>query len=298
MKYDVILIDGNNLAHRNYHSNKDLASTIGNHRYKTGVPFGCINSIIGLSNYFEPGAKKILVWDKGYDRRLLLHPGYKQSRRDREWEDRDDFLKQRRLFRRILPLLGIWQAYKQGEEADDVIGTLANQNAKLGHRVLIITGDHDMFQLIDKTVHILKPSIKGTKLYDRDKYFKEFGIEPVQVIDIMSLQGDKGDDVPGVNGIGEKIALKLIIDNPYLISRIIRGEDLELKNVTPKLSEKLMENIEAIKLANKLVNIDCYIDKITYVKPNKDLDRIEDAFEILKFRSLLLKDKWETIESW
>lgn len=297
-KYNIVLIDGNNLAHRNYHINKDLATTIGDQRLKTGIAFGCISSILGFSHLFTEDAKIFVVWDKGYEKRLEIHPGYKQSRRSKDWEDRDDFLAQRRLFKKLIPMMGLYQAYKDGEEADDVIGTLSKLKNDKKNRIVIITGDHDMFQLINERVHVYRPSTKGAKLYNEKEYIKEFQIVPIQIIDIMSLMGDKGDDVPGIDGIGPKNAFKIIIANPNLINEVKTGMMPKVKGVSEKFEEKILNGLENIKLANKLVTIDRNIKKVTFVNQKKDMDRFEEACETLKFRTFLLEKNWETIGSW
>ena len=102
---------------------------------------------------------------------------------------------------------------KEGFEADDVIGTISKKACELGHRVLILTGDQDAFQLVDKNgcVKVILPS-KGELIeYNWDRIFEKLGVYPDQVIDYKGLRGDVSDCIPGVKGIGEKTAQKLLM---------------------------------------------------------------------------------------
>ncbi len=101
---------------------------------------------------------------------------------------------------------------KEGFEADDVIGTISKRASELGHKVLILTGDQDSFQLIDKdgNVKVIIPTKGELKEYDWDAVHEKLGVYPDQVIDYKALRGDTSDNIPGIKGIGEKTAVKLL----------------------------------------------------------------------------------------
>jgi DNA polymerase-1 len=176
---------------------------------------------------------------------------------------------------------------KAGFEADDVIGTLAELGKKEGYEVFIITGDKDAFQLVDDRIKILQPH-KENFIYDADKVRERFsGLGPDKVVDILALMGDASDNIPGVPGIGEKTAIKLIQEFGSVNALMERVSEVP----SEKQREKIKENMEDLKLSQKLATIDTRVplevdwDAIRVTEP--DNAALTEFFKRYEFRGLL-----------
>lgn len=170
---------------------------------------------------------------------------------------------------------------KEGFEADDVIGTITAKAAKLGHKTLILTGDQDSFQLIDREglVKVLIPS-KGELIeYDWYKVHEKLGVWPSQVIDYKGLRGDTSDNIPGVKGIGEKSAQKLL-------TRYSRLEDIldDIENIPENaIRNRLKAGIEDAKLSKYLATIVRNVDiDFDFEDTKVELPEISQVVEYLK----------------
>lgn len=142
---------------------------------------------------------------------------------------------------------------KEGFEADDVIGTISQKACELGHKVLILTGDQDAFQLVDKDgcVKVILPTKGELVEYNWDKIFDKLGVYPNQVIDYKGLRGDVSDCIPGVKGIGEKTAQKLLARYGTLDAILADCENIPEKAVR----EKICSGIEQAKMSQYLATI-------------------------------------------
>lgn len=214
MKY--LLIDGNNLAIRAAFANSALATTTG---IPTGAHFGFFNSIFLLKDKFI-GYKFLIVWDSSSQRRKkesneavelnIIPEPYKENRRKGEtpqpladWFAQGDFLK------RALDTVGIPQIKIDGYEADDVIASYCNI-LKKDNSIVIVTSDQDYYQLLDDNV-VVYDGMRD-KIFNKQTFKDEFGIEPYQHVHVGALMGDKGDHIFGIPGWGDKTALSAIQD--------------------------------------------------------------------------------------
>lgn len=170
---------------------------------------------------------------------------------------------------------------KEGFEADDVIGTISKRASELGHRVLILTGDQDSFQLVDKEgcVKVIIPSKGELKEYDWNSVYEKLGVYPNQVIDYKALRGDTSDNIPGIKGIGEKTAVKLLcefqtVDNVLANADSIKGNSIR---------EKIKNGVEEAKLSKYLATIvrDVDID-FDFEKTHIELPQIAPVTEFLR----------------
>ena len=148
-----------------------------------------------------------------------------------------------------IPILG-----REGFEADDVIGTLAQRAAEAGYAVYVVSSDKDMMQLVDGNVCVLNPP-KDNLICDRAKVEELLGVTPEQVVDLMALRGDSIDNVPGAPGIGEKGSVELIQQFGTLDELLARAEEVQKKTYR----ESLQQNREMILLSKELVTIDCNV---------------------------------------
>ena len=178
---------------------------------------------------------------------------------------------------------------REGFEADDLIGTISSRAAKLGHKTLILTGDQDSFQLIDKDgfIKVLIPSKGELKEYNWTQVYDKLGVYPDQVIDYKGLRGDTSDNIPGIKGIGEKTAQKLLAEYQTLDNVLANCENITQKSIR----EKICNGKEVAKLSQKLatiikdVDIDFDFDKAEVVLP--DINKVSEFLRSMQFYSFI-----------
>ena len=178
---------------------------------------------------------------------------------------------------------------REGFEADDLIGTISSRAAKLGHKTLILTGDQDSFQLIDKDgfIKVLIPSKGELKEYNWTQVYDKLGVYPDQVIDYKGLRGDTSDNIPGIKGIGEKTAQKLLAEYQTLDNVLANCENKNKKSIR----EKICNGKEVAKLSQKLatiikdVDIDFDFDKAEVVLP--DINKVSEFLRSMQFYSFI-----------
>ncbi len=231
-----ILIDGHSLAFRSYYA--FAMSKKGSLRTSSGIPtsvcFGFINSLIQVVDSQQPQCIAI-----AFDRRepTFRHEADANYKADRQ-ETPEDFIPDLENLKELLTALNLTTVTAAGYEADDVLGTLAKKASETGYQVKIVSGDRDLFQLVntDKTVSVLYLERNAIKSSFGEGYTEfnfgdveaKLGIKPTQVVDYKALCGDKSDNIPGVRGIGEKTAVKLLqeygtLDNIYQNIEQIQG---------------------------------------------------------------------------
>ncbi|MFK2824159.1 5'-3' exonuclease H3TH domain-containing protein [Bacillus sp. B190/17] len=150
----------------------------------------------------------------------------------------------------LLPNIGV-----EGFEADDCIGTIAKQEHK-ERQVTILSGDRDLLQLLDQNIEVmlLQKGFGNYLTYTTENFFDEFAITPSQFIDVKALMGDSSDGYPGVKGIGEKTAFKLVREYGTVDSIMAN-----LKQLTPSQQKKIVEGTDMLRLSQQLAEIDCYV---------------------------------------
>ena len=274
----LILIDGHALAFRQYFALERTGM-----KTSDGTPtwavYGFFKSIFDLlkNNDIKPDAIAV-AFDVG--RQTFRVEKYHEYKANREAMP-DPLRTQLSLIIDGLKAFNIPIYTKEGFEADDVIGTITAKAAKLGHKTLILTGDQDSFQLIDREglVKVLIPS-KGELIeYDWYKVHEKLGVWPSQVIDYKGLRGDTSDNIPGVKGIGEKSAQKLL-------TRYSRLEDIldDIENIPENaIRNRLKAGIEDAKLSKYLATIVRNVDiDFDFEDTKVELPEISQVVEYLK----------------
>src|SRR3990167_5950073 len=232
----IILIDAPNLAFRMF-----FAMERTNMRTLGGIPtwatYGFLKALFDLLDKTKPKAIAAAYDCKEPTFRHKAYEEYKANRPEEIREGLESF---------EIPIYEL-----PGYEADDVIGTLAKKATKDGFNVLILTGDRDAFQLINDKTKVLVPSKGELKEYNRQAVFDYWGIWPEQVIDFKSLSGDASDNIPGIKGIGEKTAEKLLtefgsLDNIFKNAKKIPQKGLQEKILTGEKSAYLSKRLAAI----------------------------------------------------
>jgi DNA polymerase I len=229
------------------------------------------------------------------------HKEYKDYKAHRE-KMPDDLIPQIGLTKEIVENLNIPQFEMSGYEADDLIGTLSQQSDQ---KTVIVTGDQDMFQLVNDKIHVwLPPRGKHpADEYDRAKVYKKLGVYPEQVIDMKALMGDSSDNIPGIRGIGPKSAVTLLqefqtLDGIYQAVDVAEKHPHILKGA---LLKKLREGREVAYLSQKLATIEqaapIELDLDSCKVTGYDKAKVVKLFQSLEFRSLinlLPSDEFET----
>ena len=241
----VFLFDGTGLAYRAFYAIKGLTTSKG---FPTNAIFGFIRIFLKLLKEYKPSYAAV-AFDVGKKTfRSEMMASYKANRRPTP----DAFKQQLPYIKKFLECLGIKVIEVEGYEADDVIATLAEKLSKEGFEVFVITSDKDMRQIISDRVKVISISHRGgQKLYDRSVFKEEYGIEPHQLPEVFGLSGDQIDNIPGVPGIGEKTALKLIKEFGSLENLYERLEELP-----PKRRETLEKFKEQAFLSRELAKVE------------------------------------------
>ncbi len=244
----LYLIDAYSLIYRSYYA------FIRNPRYNskgmnTSAAFGFINGLVEVINKREPTHIGVAFDSPA---RTFRNDIYKEYKANRE-ETPEDIKLAVPYIQKIVKAFNIPVIEMPGYEADDIIGTLSYQAEKKGFTTYMMTPDKDYAQLVDNKTYIYKPKGAGTEaeIIGRKEILEKYGIdEPTQVIDIMALWGDTSDNVPGVPGVGEKTAMKLIAEYQNVENLIEHAYQLK-----GKLKEKIEANKEMILISKKLVSI-------------------------------------------
>jgi len=255
-----ILIDGHSLAFRSYYAfSKSRSGPI---QTSTGIPtsvcFGFINSLLHILKHQQPDYIIIAFDLQKPSFRHQKDPNYKANRKEAE----EDFITDLKNLHQLLTALNLQIITAVGYEADDVLATLAKQASKLGYRVKIVSGDRDLFQLVDETekisvIYLDNQAIKSSKNFnypefDRAAVEDKLGVKPEQVVDYKALCGDKSDNIPGVRGIGEKTAIKLLSEYGNL--EAIYQNIEKIKGAVKKKLETGLEDAKKSQYLAKLVD--------------------------------------------
>jgi DNA polymerase I len=191
--------------------------------------------------------------------------------------------------KRVVEALDIPVIVRSGVEADDVIGTLARSAEHDGATVVIVSPDKDFQQLISERISVFRPAYRGEEFdpITLESFREKFGLEPLQFIDILALMGDASDNVPGVPGIGEKTAVKLVQEYGSVEKLLDHADDIKGK----RAREGLQNHAADARLSKQLVTIktDCDVDLDwhTLKRAAPDLGQLEQLFAELEFRTLL-----------
>lgn len=278
----VLLIDGNNILHRAYHALPPLKTKDG--RYTNAV-YGFLKMLQKILEQEKP-THVAICFDKGKNTfRHRQFPAYKAQRKPIDPE----LLEQMPLIREVLDLNGYICLDSDEYEADDLIGTLAAKTAAEGNNAVIFSGDKDLLQMLGDHVTVVSGKKQLTDLMkiDENCFREKYGIAPEQLIDLKGLMGDPSDNIPGVMGVGEKTALKLITAYDSVENLYDHIDELP-KN---KMKEKLVNDKEMAFLSKELATIitkvplDFLWDEL--IPKKKKVDQLKTLYRDLEFRGFL-----------
>jgi DNA polymerase-1 len=290
-----VLVDGHSLAFRSYFA--FAKGRDGGLRTKSGIPtsvcFGFIKSLLEVMEKQQPEAIAV-AFDLGL-------PTFRHQADDTYKADRpgtpEDFIPDLENLHELLTGLNLPIITAAGYEADDVLGTLAQKASKVGYEVKILTGDKDLFQLVDKDKQIsvlylnkesLQRSSKGLKEFHSEEVKEKLGVLPTQVVDFKALCGDKSDNIPGVKGIGEKTAVQLL-DTYGTLDKVYQSLD-EIKGAARKKLETGKEDAEKSKFLAKIVeDVPLEVDLEECKLKGFENSELKPILEKLEFSSFLKK---------
>ena len=251
MAKDILLIDGNSMLFRAYHATAYRGNFMAtSNGIPTNAVFGFANMINKAISLLEP--KHVLVaWDTGKPTfRHEQFEAYKGTRKEVDEQLKVQFS----MVREFLDAYNIYRYEQEGVEADDIIGSLAKQYPD--HKIHILSSDKDLLQLIDNTTDVLlmKKGISEMQIVDEKELFEMMQLTPQQIIDFKGLSGDSADNIPGVKGIGEKTAVKLL--NEY---NSVEGVYKHIDEIKGKMKEKLENDKEQAFMSKQLatIKVDC-----------------------------------------
>ena len=283
----IIMVDGNNLLFRSYYATAYNGNFMKNSKgFPTNALFGFANMMKKIINDEVP-THIIVAFDKGKTFRHDKYKDYKAGRLEMPNELREQFPKAKEL----LECMGIKYYEIDNYEADDIIGTVACICDKEGYKGNIISSDKDLLQLISDNVSMKLLKSKDSIRYNLVTFRRDWGIEPENIIDLKALMGDSSDNIPGVKGIGEKTALKLIQDYDNL-----DGVYESLDELKPGIRAKLEKDKEnayksfALATIYKKVPIEFNIDDLVYNGPT---DKLNDFYKELEFFSFIDADSFK-----
>ena len=279
----IILLDGNSLSYRAYYAMPALKN-------KKGL---YTNSVYGftlmLEKILEDTKPKyaLVAFDKGKE--TFRHKSYEAYKGTRD-KTPSELVEQFGYVRELLDSFGIKYEEHLDYEADDIIGSYAKIAEKAGLEVIIVSGDKDLTQLASDniTVYYTKRGVTEIDYYTPEFINEKYGLTPQQIVDMKGLMGDKSDNIPGIPGVGEKTAIKLL--NEYeTVENVLENID----NISgKKLKERLTEGKEDAVLSKKLATIftDVPVDnKIEDLTFKEDREKKKELFEKLEFVSFLRK---------
>lgn len=280
----LVLVDGNALLHRAYHATPPFTTSSGE---LVNAVYGFSAMMLKVRGELKPDYMAIAWDEKGPTFRHQAYTQYKATRgpADEALSNQYD-----RIFQ-IAKAFNIPEFRLAGYEADDLIGTLATQAGKTKNlEVVVVTGDRDIMQLINKKIKVLMPkkTMQDVGLYGQEEFAARYGFEPKLLVDYKALAGDASDNIPGVTGIGDVSAIKLIhqfgtVEEIY--------KPAHLKSLPERMQQLLSEGAESAVMSKRLATLDtkapikldlqkCHVHQF-------DTNQVVRLFEELEFKSLL-----------
>lgn len=286
MSEKLVLIDGHSILNRAFFGIPDLSNSEGLH---TNAVYGFLNILFRILEEEQPDYLTVAFDVSAPTFRHEMYAEYKGTRKPMAPELRE----QVPVMKEMLKAMGVTIVEKAGYEADDLLGTIAKRCEDAGLLVSVVSGDRDLLQLASEHIKIRIPKTKktGTEVedYNAAQVMEKYGVTPAEFIDVKALMGDSSDNVPGVPGIGEKTAVKIISQYGSIENAYARIDEMSKS----KVRESFRENYEKAQFSKKLVTIDIHAD-IEYDLADARLGSLytHEAYEIcrrLEFKNMLSK---------
>ena len=274
----LFLLDGNALLYRSYYAIRNITNSRG---MATNAVFGFLSSLRKIEEAFDPEFLAVAFDTKGPTIRHELYKEYKANRKPMP----EDLVTQVPILKELIKALNIPILEDPHYEADDILASLADSASEAGCRTVIVSSDKDLFQVVGPLVSQYNPA--SEIMLDAGGVLRAFGVEPGQVVDVLALWGDPIDNVPGIPGIGEKTAKRLIREHGSL-SRLLDQSE-KIKN--PRIRRLITEHRDRLELSRRLVelrrDLDVSFDPALFSRSEPDLSRLIPLLRDLEFTSLL-----------
>lgn len=284
----LMAIDGNSLVNRAFYGTQ--ASFMKNAEgLFTGAIFGFLNMYIKYFDEIKPTHVAVAFDVHHPTFRHEMFADYKGTRHGMP----DELKMQMPVLKELLDAMNISRIEMPGFEADDILGTLSRRAEKQGMKTVILTGDRDSLQLINGSTSVMLMTNKEGELMDSAKVLERYGVEPLKLIDIKALMGDKSDNIPGVPGIGEKTACDLIKTYGSLDGVYGKISEISKPSVRTKLSENRESAYMSLKLGTIVTDVPLEmspVDLNVRQSSEKELDSILEKLEFRGLRKKLLPD--------
>jgi DNA polymerase-1 len=281
MTKTLMAVDGSSLLHRAFYALPILTNSNGEY---TNAVYGFFSMLINALGTLKPDYLAVAFDKKGKTFRHDMFESYKGTRKPTP----EELIPQFDLLKKSLEAVGISTLELDGYEADDILGVLSNLAAKNGMQSVLLTGDKDAFQLISESCKVMltRKGVSEIEIYDIQKLKDEYALVPQQIVDLKGFMGDSSDNIPGVPGVGEKTALKLL--QTY---KSMDGVYSSIDEISGKLKEKLEENKELAFLSRTLAEIDINAPVEVSLPALKfkelNADNAREVFQRLGFMSLI-----------
>ena len=282
----ILLIDGHSILNRAFYGLPDLTNSEGLH---TGAVYGFLNILFKVLGEEKPEYLAVAFDRSEPTFRHAKYPEYKGKRKPMPQELKEQIP----LLREMLEKMGIATVSLAGFEADDILGTLAKKGEEKGLDVIILSGDRDLLQLAtNKTMIRLPRTAKGQTViedYKEDQVQERYLVSPAQIIELKALMGDPADNIPGIPGVGEKTAIRLLAEYGSIENAFSHVEEISQK----RARESLRENYQMAQLSKELATI-CTNSPIEFEHEKFQLGNVftKESYELcrkLDFRNFLLK---------
>ena len=279
----LLVIDGNSIMNRQYYGIRPLTTKSG---VFTNAVYGFINVLLLTLERLKPDYAAVAFDLKAPTFRHTMYPEYKAGRHATPPE----LLMQFPYVKDCIRAMGISVIEKEGYEADDTLGTLSALACAEGDTFsYVLTGDRDSLQLIGERTTVLLATNSQVVDFTSEVFFEKYGVLPSQFVDVKALMGDSSDNIPGVRGIGEKTALKLISENVSLDNLY---ENIDSIKIGAKALEKLKEDRESAFLSRELArivtNAPVGVDSLEQIRiKEQDTDALLALFTELEFSSFI-----------
>jgi len=281
----IIIIDGNSLINRAYYAmQRPMITKSG--LYTQGV-YGFLNMLNKINADYRPDYIAVAFDRKAPTFRHMEYADYKAGRKKMPPE----LAMQLPLLKEVLTAMNVKILEIDGFEADDIIGTVARRAESEGLEPLIISGDKDELQLATKKTKVLitKKGISEFDLYDEAAMYEKYGFSPEQFIDFKGLMGDTSDNIPGIPGVGEKTALKLVQDFGSIENLLANTDKIASKTLKDKIEENAQLAMMSKRLATINTEVPIEIDLEEFRTEEPDYDTLIDLYIKLEFNSFLKK---------
>ena len=291
MAEKLLIIDGNSLANRAFYAIPMLSNSQG---FITNAIYGFYNMLVKVLEEEKP-EYLVVAFDKG--KVVFRHEVYAEYKGTRKGMP-DELRPQFPVLKDLLRAMNIAIVEMDGFEADDLIGTLVRRGEEQGLSNLIVTGDRDAFQLISPQtkVYLTRKGITELEIYDEDLLQEKYGLSPRQMIDVKGLMGDASDNIPGIPGIGEKTAVKLVKEYGNLEEVLAHWEDFAGKKLGELLQTYGEQALLSKKLATIVLDAPLVLDLAECRQKGPDYPQLIEKLRELEFKNILqnVREKWES----